>query len=1004
MGDNNVNIEFTGGGSAAIAESKKVVDGIDGVRASAKLAGEEGSEHLSLLQETLGEISALVSEVGAEFQALGREVSAGVGKEVQSTEDRIKATAGAVGHYIEGNVEKVAAATFAYYKWGVEGAAAVGLIFSVITQLTIAYKGLSFAIGLLNGDSYKSANIDALIATNKEVMELQQLLHLSAVDAGALNDALRRLGVNKADISAVESGVKSAPGNNSDELDRLGVTYKGAGGVLLGNTTIVQNAKATLDQYTEGWDRNQAAVALGIGSYEQITNYLKVNQQELRNSKDRLDEYNLGIGPETQAAVAAYQDAMRQFSNEQELMSEGFSRAIADNIMPALTDLALFFKDGWPDVVNAFRYTMASITSLLYGLKMAAEITIEPIMGMVEALGDVLLGVGVSAIYALAGEFDKAKDFLVQSWNDARNKLNQVDQDIVKDAQHNAAAMKLAWGFDDRTDASAGRPKKGKSFVAKPDKDPETDANDDASNAAYLQQLHASHVAYASYVKAFWEEQAALVKASNAEIEELNKESYAWGLTDLQTYLDTKHKLNEDALQADVDSKLKALSAAGGVYEEALAAKKKDPTVTAQKDVYEADAKVLDAIKAVTEAQSKLTIAKLTDADETHAMTDDQLRGYREIQAQMLDMQGKYASAALIRKDLDESSKQRQALITEAMKGTAEAEAAYWAQEALDQQKSNDAVKKTAAERASITISEINNQLTLVDTAEKFYQITTSAAAQQRIVLLQQELLAQKAIYDSIQGNEPAAITARLQAQAAIDRINEKLLAQQKILSDRTAIGGAIGALHDYATAATNIGAQVNSAITGMFKGMEDALTNFITKGKLDFKSFADSIISDLVRIAIQQNVTGPIAAGVGGFLQSMFTTPPAAQSSFGSAASFGSGYSAPAVMPKFSLMPSAAGGFDIPAGTNPVTQLHEQEMVLPAQYADVIRKMATGGGAAAGGNNVQVNVINPPGQQNEVASQNVRFDADQMIVDVVLRKYKSDPGFRAGLTPEGYL
>lgn len=37
----------------------------------------------------------------------------------------------------------------------------------------------------------------------------------------------------------------------------------------------------------------------------------------------------------------------------------------------------------------------------------------------------------------------------------------------------------------------------------------------------------------------------------------------------------------------------------------------------------------------------------------------------------------------------------------------------------------------------------------------------------------------------------------------------------------------------------------------------------------------------------------------------------------------------------------SAAGGYDIPAGSNPLTQLHEQEMVLPAKFANVIRGMA---------------------------------------------------------------
>ena len=52
----------------------------------------------------------------------------------------------------------------------------------------------------------------------------------------------------------------------------------------------------------------------------------------------------------------------------------------------------------------------------------------------------------------------------------------------------------------------------------------------------------------------------------------------------------------------------------------------------------------------------------------------------------------------------------------------------------------------------------------------------------------------------------------------------------------------------------------------------------------------------------------------------------------------------------------SAESGFDIPSGVNPVTQLHQREMVLPAEYADVIRGMA-GGGSTAGAGGVTVNI-----------------------------------------------
>lgn len=47
------------------------------------------------------------------------------------------------------------------------------------------------------------------------------------------------------------------------------------------------------------------------------------------------------------------------------------------------------------------------------------------------------------------------------------------------------------------------------------------------------------------------------------------------------------------------------------------------------------------------------------------------------------------------------------------------------------------------------------------------------------------------------------------------------------------------------------------------------------------------------------------------------------------------------------SQIKSAAGGYDIPSGLNPVTQLHAEEMVLPAEHANTIREMSRQSAAA---------------------------------------------------------
>lgn len=83
---------------------------------------------------------------------------------------------------------------------------------------------------------------------------------------------------------------------------------------------------------------------------------------------------------------------------------------------------------------------------------------------------------------------------------------------------------------------------------------------------------------------------------------------------------------------------------------------------------------------------------------------------------------------------------------------------------------------------------------------------------------------------------------------------------------------GAGEALHNYADEAANVAKQIEDAFTSGFKGLEDALVKFVTTGKADFKSLADSIIADIARMVIKQNITGPLAQALSGLFN--FSTP----------------------------------------------------------------------------------------------------------------------------------
>lgn len=96
-----------------------------------------------------------------------------------------------------------------------------------------------------------------------------------------------------------------------------------------------------------------------------------------------------------------------------------------------------------------------------------------------------------------------------------------------------------------------------------------------------------------------------------------------------------------------------------------------------------------------------------------------------------------------------------------------------------------------------------------------------------------------------------------------------------RINQEREFTTGAQKALSKYADDSRNYASMAEGAFTHAFGNMESALAGFITTGKIDFAQLADSIISDMARMAIKALVLGPIinmmTGGGGGFLSGLF-------------------------------------------------------------------------------------------------------------------------------------
>lgn len=236
------------------------------------------------------------------------------------------------------------------------------------------------------------------------------------------------------------------------------------------------------------------------------------------------------------------------------------------------------------------------------------------------------------------------------------------------------------------------------------------------------------------------------------------------------------------------------------------------------------------------------------------------------------------------------------------------------------------------------------------------------------LLTFDQLLAAQRQFEDQRYAIEQSALERELRAEEANPDRNPVKIAQlnaQK-LALQTQYNAAVALLNQKAANDQNqiwkktfdsLQSGFQHVIGGFLKGTETFRGAIIGL----FKSVVDAVISTLAQMAAQW-LTTTIAQAVQGRIAA--TGIIAGHAAEAGAAAFAATAAIPMVGPALApavaaasyaetmaFQASAAGGYDIPAGVNPIVQTHAQEMILPQKHADVIRGLAdNGGGTGAGG------------------------------------------------------
>ncbi len=185
-----------------------------------------------------------------------------------------------------------------------------------------------------------------------------------------------------------------------------------------------------------------------------------------------------------------------------------------------------------------------------------------------------------------------------------------------------------------------------------------------------------------------------------------------------------------------------------------------------------------------------------------------------------------------------------------------------------------------------------------------------------------------------------------------------------------------------------------STSIKGIIQGtqtLKGAIANLAQSIVLSFIDMGIKIAADWAKTQILMLITGKAAQTTAAVSQVASNAAVAAAATYASISAIpiigpfmapGMAAEAYTATMAFAPLAAAARGYDVPPGINPVTQLHQEEMVLPADIAGGMRDLIRGGGSGGRDVRLTINAIDDQGVAR--AARNSRSPLGKVLRQLV--------------------
>jgi len=785
-------------------------------------------------------------------------------------------------------------------------------IMARVGKLQTAFVGLGSAI--LAGGAFKQAT-DESVRLTREATALGRALGITTSEASILNVALGDIFITSEVVVSANAKLTQTLTRNEGAFRAIGVATRDSNGNLRNSLDIMLDVNRHLLSMREGTDRNVEGTRLYGKAWSDVQPTLKLTTELMDSSREKAKALGLVVGEENVAAVQKFRSSMSDVGD----VMTATQKVIGDAVLPELTKLGDWFSSTGPDKVSYTRKAIYSVVAAFYVMKSGVETVFLAVRGILEesirqwiVFADVM---GRALRFDFGGALEvfnrEMPNGVFGGWMSAASKtFGQITDAAVEANKNIMGALDKGFGAGVKTTPTKARTggntsvESAESKGAAPSRMGEFENTLDRMKLAHEKQ-NAESGTFIEFQKSrerdYWKSVLAMQDLSAQERMSVERKYVAVVQSirkDEYDALVVKLKTEMDAYTQNMDARI---AIARRIEAETAGRFGKD-----SKEAQAAAGEIVQIEKRKAEQLANIERQRI-----------DSTRADRLLEIELLERDAELARALGVLRETDllrikrEFMQRRLQLELEA--NQAEIDAAQGnpdkdpvALEKLEQQKLEIKRRFKLAERDN------DNQ----QTAEKQKPFDgLFGGVEQSFELVTNGILGKVKNF----GQQFRQIWQQTITKFATDQIMQ--LVRQWVLGETvktqaTIASATIRSTTETAAAATSTASTGGSAIANIgAKAWEAAASVYASIAQIPY---VGPFLAPAMAIGA--------AAMVLGFAGKIF---------------------------------SAEGGMSIPKGVNPLIQAHAEEMVLPAQYANVIRSMAEGGGAAGGGGatNVTMNI-----------------------------------------------